>query len=67
MFHCHNLDIKKGRHQGVTPKETFCTVCSDSTYIETERHFLMDCSFYTEIRTTYINIGMYSGLITHSF
>ena len=60
---CHNLEVEKGRYRGLA---RWCSsVCFDSTYIETERHFLMDCTFYTEMRTTtYTNIGKYNGLIT---
>ena len=65
-LNCHNLEIEKGRHRGVPPEQTFCAVCSDSTYIEIEHQLFMDCSFYTEIRTKYMTIRKYSGLITHS-
>ena len=44
----HNLNIEKGRHKGVPKELRFCPFCPSE--VETEIHFLMECSLYQKIR-----------------
>jgi len=45
----HNLAIESGRHRNVQRDMRFCVFC-DSNQIEDEKHFLLYCSFYDELR-----------------
>ena len=49
---CLPLEVEKGRHKkphAVPLNERLCNMC-DSGVIEDERHFLMKCSLYNDIR-----------------
>jgi len=42
------LRVNTGRWEQLAAEERVCELCGESA--ETERHFLLDCSFYTERR-----------------
>ena len=43
------LRIETGRYARESPDERLCKLCNDST-IEDEKHFVLNCSFYRDIR-----------------
>jgi hypothetical protein len=45
----HVLHIETGRHNKTDPAERFCYVCNIEA-VEDERHFMMDCTGYTQLR-----------------
>ena len=45
----HELHIERGRYENVPRDERFCKCCNMSQ-IESEYHFLLVCSLYTELR-----------------
>ena len=45
----HPLEIEKGRHSKTPREERFCKNCQDGT-VETESHFLLNCSTYQPLR-----------------
>ena len=54
---CHNLEIEKGRHEGILLENRLCKFCDQRglTVIEDEYHFLLCCPRYIEQRNRYIN------------
>ena len=52
----HNLAIEKGRHsRPVVPREKrLCEFCNLNS-VETELHFLSDCSAYSDLRVTFLS------------
>ena len=44
------IRIETGQYIGERPEARLCRFCSDQE-IENESHFLLDCTFYCEIRT----------------
>jgi len=52
---CHNLEIEKGRHDGVLMENRLCRYCEEigNFVIEDEFHFLICCPLYVEIRSKY--------------
>ena len=51
-----NLEIEKGRHNGVVRENRFCKLCvKDNVYkVEDEYHMLLECKTYEELRTIYL-------------
>ena len=49
----HSLNIEKGRHSGVRRNDRNCSKCN-STSVEDEFHFILECLFYRELRSKYI-------------
>ena len=49
----HNLEIETGRFNNINRDNRICTVCN-SNMIETEYHFLLCCTYYSDIRTKFI-------------
>jgi hypothetical protein len=47
---CHPLKIETGRYSNVAEVNRLCPVCLLS--VETEMHFLLECSGYTNLRET---------------
>ena len=45
----HDLMIEKGRHQGLEEQQRHCPFCEGT--VETEKHFLMECSTFNTHRT----------------
>ena len=45
----HQLEIEKGRHKGIGRQERLCEMCHMNK-VESEEHFLFECSFYKDIR-----------------
>ncbi len=60
----HKLMIETGRHRQtwLPPEQRLCSHC-DLNQMETELHFLTECSKYTDIRTVYYD--KYSRSIPH--
>ncbi len=52
----HKLMIETGRHRQtwLPPEQRLCSHC-DLNQMETELHFLTECSKYTDIRTVFYN------------
>ena len=48
------LRIETGRYARESPDERLCKLCNDST-IEDEKHFVLNCSFYRDIRNQLLN------------
>ena len=48
----HCLYIEKGRHKNIPRADRICKVC-DKREIETEEHFLLECSKYAFLRKKY--------------
>ena len=46
----HALEIEKGRHKKIPREARLCKLCTRGN-IETEEHFLFECTFYDDIRT----------------
>ena len=53
---CHNLEIEKGRHEGILLEKRVCKFCEEIgiTVIEDEFHFLLCCPIYNDIRMQYL-------------
>ena len=49
----HELMIEKGRHLKIEKNLRFCPFCP--TYIESEKHFMLQCKAYTPIRDILMN------------
>ena len=49
----HCLEIEKGRHKEQPREERLCKAC-DQEVIEDEKHFLLNCKAYKEIRLTHL-------------
>ena len=49
----HELMIEKGRHLKIEKTLRFCPFCP--TYVESEKHFLLQCKAYTPIRDILMN------------
>ena len=53
-FRCsaHNLEIERGRHEGIPVNERLCKYCIERSmfYIEDEYHFICICSQYSNFR-----------------
>ena len=45
----HELEIERGRHNKIPREARLCKVCAMGD-IETEEHFLFECSYYEDIR-----------------
>lgn len=56
----HSLRIETGRYgiNRIPRDERFCTYCetNGSNALENEEHFLLDCTAYTELRNTMLNV-----------
>ena len=53
------LRIETGRYIGERLEESLCTFCT-ADVTETENHFLLDCTFYSDIREhVFINYFLY--------
>ena len=63
---CHTLEIEKGRHQHIPRENRLCKLCSDRV-IEDEYHFLLCCSFYSNIRQQYIPDKYLVNVNLHKF
>ena len=48
----HSLEIEKGRHRKIERPERLCKQCNGGN-IETEKHFLLECSKYDILRQKY--------------
>ena len=46
----HELEIERGRHKNISREMRYCKYCNGQR-IETEEHFLFDCTYYNDIRT----------------
>ena len=49
---CHMLEIEQGRHKNVKLENRLCTYCKMNV-IESEIHFLIDCSYYENERNRF--------------
>ena len=49
------LRIETGRFTGLKIEERLCLICKDNISIETETHFLLECSHYTKERDIFLN------------
>ena len=54
----HQLAIETGRHSNIPLHDRTCNHCPGT--VETEIHFLSECTLYDDIRT-----AMYDGIISH--
>ena len=54
-FRCsdHTLEIESGRHKKLRVEERICKMCNIE--VEDERHFLIVCPLYAELRSRYFN------------
>ena len=48
----HGLEIEKGRHKKIPRDNRLCRLCN-SGVVESEIHFLQDCTFYDTVRQIY--------------
>ena len=57
-FRCsdHRLEIELGRHNKTKPEERICKICRGS--VESEIHFLIECSLYRKFRIKYLGIDI---------
>ncbi len=67
----HKLMIETGRHRQtwLPPEQRLCSHC-DLNQMETELHFLTECSKYTDIRTVYydkIQQTTFTTLLSHIY
>ena len=53
----HQLEIERGRYNGIMRSERTCRLCQNND-IESEEHFLMDCTFYDYLKVKHKLIGM---------
>ena len=49
----HNLNIERGRYEGIPRDERLCNVCNMNA-VETEYHFLLVCPRYTDLRRKFL-------------
>ena len=49
----HTLEIETGRYNGIDRSNRFCKLCNQHL-VETEYHFLLCCTKYTDIRNKYL-------------
>ena len=49
----NNLDIETGRYNDIGRSNRFCKLCNQHV-VETEYHFLLCCTKYTDIRNKYL-------------
>ena len=58
---CHKLAIETGRHNITEEAKRFCPLCKrlGLYHIETEYHFLLSCSSYSTLRSTFIDEYFY--------
>ena len=65
---CHLLAIEKGRHQKpkVPVEDRVCVYC-DKNAIEDEKHFLMECTLYDDIRETFFEKRSSLNLVNNDF
>ena len=65
-FRCsgHNLMIEKGRHMNIDRHLRFCQYClkHDIYIAEDEKHFLLTCPLYEELRQTHFLECWKSGI-----
>ena len=65
----HNLEIEVGRYHGIDRENRTCKLCNVNV-IESEFHFLLCCSKYTEIRNIYVgalswpSINMFNNMLS---
>ena len=52
-LHAHSLEIERGRYVGLSREQRLCKCC-DRGEIEDERHFLLSCSAFSQLRGSYI-------------
>ena len=54
----HVLEIEQGRHQNLPVNQRICKLCAsiDENYVEDEYHVILQCPFYDELRTIYLDI-----------
>ena len=45
----HALEINKGRHKNIPREQRLCKLCREEV-VESEEHFLYNCSFYDNIK-----------------
>jgi exonuclease III len=50
---CHPLLIEQGRYQNIEVNNRLCTLCNQNK-IETEDHFLLECSLYHDERKAFL-------------
>ena len=50
----HSLNIETGRYKNIIRTERTCTNCSKGD-IENEKHFIVDCPLYENIRITFFD------------
>ena len=49
----HNLLIEKGRHLNIPREQRLCSHCK---CIDGEKHFLLNCTINSELRSSFLNI-----------
>ena len=49
----HDLEIERGRYSNIPRQNRICTLCNSSS-LEDEFHFLLNCEFYSELRMLHI-------------
>ena len=54
----HDLEIEQGRHQKLPVNRRICKLCLTlrKNYVEDEYHVIMQCPFYDELRSIYLDI-----------
>ena len=59
-FRCRNskLPVVIGQYNNVTVNNRLCTLC-DSHFVGDEFHYLLECSFFSDLRKKYIPNGYY--------
>ena len=65
----HNLEIEKGRHEGILLENRLCKYCEirGNFVIEDEYHFLLKCPKYATLRDTYIERQYTQGATFEQF
>jgi hypothetical protein len=53
-FSAHSLNIETGRYKNIIRPERKCTNCSKGD-IEDEKHFIVDCPLYENIRVKFFD------------
>ena len=53
-MYAHHVRVETGRYQKLEDKVKICLLC-DSGKIESEIHFLMDCSYFSDKRRLFFN------------
>ena len=51
------IRIETGRYEGLSIEERICPFCSD---IEDEKHVLLDCKVYNDLRTSLLDKALYT-------